>query len=333
MVLVASVSGCVAVQDTADAPAETESGSTGSEQPDDDDSPPTASGPDGGTSTGAGDPTGVTGDSTTGPLPSTGSDGEDSSTGVDVESSSTESSGPDETTGGVATGISFIEDPDPNGLECSTWEQDCPDGEKCNAWADDGGPSWNATHCVPLDPAPRQIGQSCEVLGSGVSGVDDCVEGAICWDVDAQTLVGTCVGYCEGTPANPQCGAGLSCVVSNAGVLPLCLPSCDPVVQNCGPGQGCYPVDGSFTCAPDASGPAGAYPDPCVSINTCDPGLACIGAAAVPGCAGALGCCSPFCDTGAPNTCPAVDQQCAPWFQQGQAPPGYDHLGVCAVLP
>ena len=60
--------------------------------------------------------------------------------------------------------------PDTGGLEpfdCDIWAQDCPEGEKCSAWANDGGGAWNATRCVPVDDDPDQVGEACNVEGSG----------------------------------------------------------------------------------------------------------------------------------------------------------------------
>jgi hypothetical protein len=95
-------------------------------------------------------------------------------------------------------------------------------------------------------------------------------------------------------------------------------------------GEGCWGIDQDFVCAPDASGEMGAYGDPCEYLNVCDPGLACIPPEFVPGCS-AAGCCSPFCYLGQPNNCPGATQLCIPWFEPGQSPPGYEHVGVCGI--
>ena len=126
--------------------------------------------------------------------------------------------------------------------------------------------------------------------------------------------------------------------VHSDGVLILCLPSCDPLLQNC-PGalEACYPsVDGSsFQCYPDYSGETGSYGDPCAYTNVCDPGLFCTFASIVPGCASDL-CCSEFCDLTDPNpdaTCTgqAEGQSCIPWFEEGTAPPGAESVGYCGI--
>ena len=231
----------------------------------------------------------------------------------------------------VDTGIIFI---DPTGgpeLECDLWEQDCPGDEKCMPWANDGGNSWNAWRCSPIDPAPDQIGDTCTVEGSGVSGVDSCDIGQMCWDVDAETNEGTCIGFCEPPQAAPTCAEpDAFCVITNDGILPLCLPGCDPLMNDCPDEQICVGVDDAFVCAPDASGEMGVYGDPCEFLNTCDAGLACMDADLVPDCFGAAGCCSPYCDVSAP-ICPDPELECSPWYDEGTAPDGYEDVGICIV--
>ncbi len=250
----------------------------------------------------------------------------------DPDSGSGDTSG-----GGVSQG--FINEPDGGGvgIECSVWDQDCPQGEKCMPWANDGGSSWNATKCTPLDPNPAQPGDSCTVEGNGVSGVDNCDIASMCWDVDPETNMGTCVAFCTGSEANPVCDdPNTTCSIANEGVLILCLPNCDPLLQDCADGQACYPINEFFVCAPDASGEMGLYGDPCEYLNVCDPGLFCANANVVPGCAGSLGCCSEFCDLDDPNPnsqCMGAGggQECTPWYEEGQAPPGYENVGACAI--
>jgi hypothetical protein len=191
------------------------------------------------------------------------SDG-DSMTSAGESGGADESGGPDDSAGSdtedtTETGISsgFITDPDGGGvsIECSIWDQDCDEGEKCAPWANDGGSAWNATKCVPVDANPSQVGDSCTVEGSGVSGVDTCDVSSMCWDVDPETNEGTCIAFCSGSENAPVCDdPTTSCSIANEGVLTLCLPSCDPLSQDCPDGQACYPIDNSFVCAPDASG-------------------------------------------------------------------------------
>ncbi len=233
---------------------------------------------------------------------------------------------------------SFLVDPDipPIGNECDLWTQDCPMGDKCMPWVNDGGSSWNATRCTSLTDNPNQPGDPCTVDGNAGTGIDDCDIGAMCWAVDGETNEGVCVALCEGNPEAPLCSnPDEFCSITNDGVLPLCLPSCDPLLQDCADGQACYwlPADGGFVCVQDVSGELGAAGDPCDGfvLNRCDPGLQCTPAEAVPGCTDATSCCSPFCDLEEPNPGCLAAQECIALFEEGDAPPGTEDYGVCAI--
>jgi hypothetical protein len=200
-----------------------------------------------------------------------------------------------------------------------------------------GGSSWNATKCSPLDPMPGQPGDACTVEGSGDSGVDDCDIGSMCWDVDQETNMGTCVAFCQGSDANPSCDdPTTTCSITNGGVLILCLPTCDPLLQDCTDGNACYPLGDAFVCAPDASGESGTYGEACEYLNVCDPGLFCANAAVVPDCQGSQGCCSEYCEFDDPEASAncsgsAGGQECVAYFAEGMAPPGFENIGVCAI--
>ncbi len=223
-----------------------------------------------------------------------------------------------------------------SGGTCDAFAQDCPEGEKCNPYAANGGSAWDGATCVDVADSPASVGDPCTVVGSAASGVDNCVLGAMCWNVDPETNAGTCIELCSGSPANPSCDTpGSICVVTNMGFLPLCALACDPIVQGCDDREGCYPADDAFVCAPDASGDAGGgYGSACGFLNACDPGLACIQASEVPDCPGAS-CCSEFCELDGPNMCSgsASGMECVAWFADGDAPAGLDHVGACAIPP
>ena len=229
-------------------------------------------------------------------------------------------------------GAGFIENPDGGGTshECSLWDQDCPEGEKCNVYANDGGNSWNATRCFPIDPDPDAVGEPCTVVDNGVSGMDSCELGAMCWYVDPETNTGTCVSFCQGTEANPVCpDPATHCEGRD---VTLCLPGCCPLEQDCHEGSACYPVNDTFACAPDASGELGAYGDECEYLNACDPYFFCGAPEHVPGCEGSQGCCNALCFVGS-TICSDYSKvlQCVPWFEEGQAPPGYENVGACLI--
>lgn len=262
-----------------------------------------------------------------------------------VTSTSASTTGIADDTRGTTTNVDpteviFLIEPDGGGpaFECDTFEQDCPKGEKCTVWANDGGNSWNATKCVPVVDDPAGLGEPCHVEISGTSGIDDCGHGALCWDVDPRTLEGYCIGFCLGSESNPEC-EDPNAFCTSSGALGFCRPRCNPVAQDCPPGQGCYLIANEWGCAPDASGDAGAYGDPCEFINVCDPGLMCLDASTVPPglpCEGAGGCCTEVCDI----TDPAGDLQCGgavggqvcvPWYADGTALPIYENVGVCTL--
>ena len=88
----------------------------------------------------------------------------------------------------------------------------------------------------------------------------------------------------------------------------------------------------------DASGGMAPYGTPCngpnEDDNSCNQGLICIPADAVPDptCTGGVGCCSPICDLSAANTCPGAGQgqTCEPWFES--TVPGYEDVGICTIM-
>lgn len=235
-------------------------------------------------------------------------------------------------------GTSFIVDHDlgSSAFACDHWAQDCPPGEKCMPWGAEGRSWWDGLRCQPIDPQPVADGDACVIEGWATSGVDNCERGSMCWDVDDANGIGTCVAMCSGNEASPTCLAPqMECIVIN-GVIAVCLPSCDPLTQDCGQGQGCYPLDDVFACAPAVGGDEGSFGDPCAFINVCEPGLFCADAEGVPNCVSSEGCCSTFCDVSDPTAsaaCPgaAGGQGCVAFYAEGQAPPGYDDVGVCVI--
>jgi len=273
------------------------------------------------------------------------SGGSSSSSGTGVASASTSGSTSTSTTG--ETGCMFVDCTTTDGCPgvcggCDLWNDDCPDGQKCSAWANDGGGSWNATKCVPVEPMPGKPGEPCTVEGNAASGIDSCEAGAMCWWVDPQTLTGTCVGLCDGSPEEPTCAeAGTFCSVSNDGVLILCLPSCDPLAPDaCAEGELCTPIDGGYTCLPDASPGSGGYGADCSQIAQCAPGLFCALPGVLPECPHP-GCCTPFCALDEAYTaipapaagCPEPALGCLNLYMPGEAPPGYEEVGICALVP
>ena len=261
----------------------------------------------------------------------------DETTGVPSSSSApsdatTSSAGEEDDT------VGFVRDPDVPPPECNLWEQDCPRGEKCMPWDDTGAGWWNTVRCSPVADDPNAVGEPCAVVGSAVSGIDDCVLGAMCWDVDPKTNVGECVALCTGSEVDPTCANPCDVCTISSGPLILCLRGCDPLAQDCGVEEGCYPNNDTFTCAQELARDGGLAGDPCEFINVCVAGNVCVGSDLVPGCADATGCCTPFCDAGGPDGCDALlpGTSCVPWFEEGQQPEqcvSSGIIGACMVVP
>lgn len=215
---------------------------------------------------------------------------------------------------------------------CSTYDQDdCPVGEKCMPWATDDGGAWDALGCFLLDADPGSPGDSCIVFETATSGLDNCDGMSMCWDVDTRTGVGACVPFCSGSADDPACAPDHSCVQRNDGVLALCLPLCDPLVQECDEGSACLPDDnGGYACVPDASGDGGAVGDACEFINVCNPGNFCAEAEFLDDCATEM-CCTMFCDLADTDICtsPSV---CVAYYEEGAALPGYEDVGFCGAV-
>ncbi len=299
---------------------------------------PTIVPPDQGGSGSSGDPSAETTAASTTPLPPP-----DPSTTTGADSTTTGDTGVDES----STSIGFINEPDFGGClvvgpepwhscyECSLFDQDCPRGDKCMPWANDGGDRWNASRCSPIDDDPDAPGEPCTVEGSGLTGIDSCELGAMCWDVDPETLDGICVPMCSGSEENPQCPAPTECLLANDDYLPLCLPTCDPLSPECDPGDLCVPNFDRFFCMPPLeNAPEGG---PCEFFDGCAPGLVCAASDTVaPSCdQGVSGCCTPFCDLAAADpsaVCFEPGQECVFWWEL-EAPPGQENLGACVTPP
>ncbi|MCH9681240.1 MAG: hypothetical protein K0V04_07400 [Deltaproteobacteria bacterium] len=280
---------------------------------------------------------GQTGDSSTGgvpqPQPTTAATSANTTLSTTSQPGDTTSDPPD--TGPTATDGSPPDLPE----DCSILEQDCPPGYKCMPFATDGNPNWNDTMCVEVVEDPSLPGEPCTVQGSAVSGIDDCDATSMCWNVDPKTNEGTCVEQCTGTEQDPTCPDQCDrCTTGGDSILWLCLGICDPIIQNCMPGSGCYPINDSFSCAPDASPAGTGLGSACEFINVCPPGMFCLSADVVPDCQGSAGCCAPVCPANGADPCPGLlpGTECVPWYEDGSPHPEAcvaDEPGVCVIAP
>jgi len=224
--------------------------------------------------------------------------------------------------------------------ECSLFEQDCPNDESCQPWSDAPDLVPDDIRCCPnLGGGSLGLhGEPCQVEDYFGSCVDDCSPGHMCFDIDNDGT-GICQKFCGGTPSNPVCEIDESCFIYFAGV-PFCFNKCDPLVQDCVDGEGCYPDEEApggtgFSCLPTVG--AGKLGDPCWLLSNCEPGLLCISPDAIPDCPDFAGCCSAICDTSQPDTCDDIvpGTECVNWYYAGQTPPSaaLQDVGACIIAP
>ena len=293
---------------------------------------------DGSESTGGGSSSGTTATPmTSGPLPGGESVGvttspgpiTDPSTATVGSATSPGTDGSTESSGGATSG-SFLLDPDGGigGTPCSTFDQDCPPGDACRAWANDGGPLWNFLRCSPVAPEPDEAGEPCMVEGSAVSGVDSCDVGAMCVNVDDETLEGTCAQFCVGSPESPSCtDPTTACVEGNDGWIALCMISCDPLLQDCGGGHACVGSwgDPQFFCATQGL----PYEDDVqVQVAACGVGQVAVPADLHAECDGSEPCCVDFCDLTFGNAECDDGLECVAWAKEGSVL-GEFNVGAC----
>lgn len=222
---------------------------------------------------------------------------------------------------------------EPGALHCSSYQgrpeyacdpytdEGCVPGKKCVPLSavDD---YWFT--CVPVvDPAVA-VGEACTPSSMG----DECEAGSFCFN-------GACYAVCTGSPAAPDCADPANiCLTANDGALPLCVPRCDPLAMACAPGDVCVPTpagEPGFGCIDDGSGDGGQVLTPCNALNSCDPGLLCRLSEEVSAACVDDACCTPVCDLQAPPACPEQDQTCVAFYPPGEAPPGYESVGVCRI--
>lgn len=224
---------------------------------------------------------------------------------------------------GDDTGQTFLLPPDGGVVgQCDPYEQDCPKGEKCTSYvATPGQNTVDATKCVPII-GDDLWGEPCERMEEN----DTCAAGFFCMtDVSGNTGMGSCLEYCD---VNQPCEFGGECFAFNDGALPVCEITCDPLLQDCPMGQGCYAAFDNFVCAlPGAPDGLGNDGDPCNTIQSCNPGLICRGGTA--GCAEGA-CCTAVCDlNGAADQCSDPAEDCIQALDD--PPPDLQDVGFCGV--
>lgn len=226
------------------------------------------------------------------------------------------------------------------GGQCNLFLQDCPEEQKCMAYNNDGGLFPDGARCAPVDPNAVGPGETCTLKGTKFGdGIDNCEKGSLCLDIE-NTGQATCVAYCTGSMDAPVCPQSDDrCSFLFEPTVPVCFSKCDPLLQDCAPGETCVPNEAAlgaphFVCMPRVYPLIpGKYGDVCYALSGCDPGNLCIFAENLPMCELTY-CCSVWCDLTAVDPCGDFDPtlSCVPWFTEGTATPGYENVGVCGIM-
>jgi hypothetical protein len=226
-------------------------------------------------------------------------------------------------------------DADPNGAEhlspthvesCDPIAQTgCEDHQKCVPYAQPGASSFNANMCVDV-LGRLSAGEPC-TRDALAHPTDDCDADSFCWDVERDVGgSGVCRAFCTGTDDDPLCAADTSCSISNSGAVALCIPTCDPVLQDCADErQGCHWMGDDFQCVDGVQGTQ-KLGDSCDSVDDCVAGTECVTSDALPDCKGAS-CCAAYCELD-DSRCDS-DTACMPFFAEGAGPAGSEHVGAC----
>jgi hypothetical protein len=254
------------------------------------------------------------GDEEVDPTGSEGAEGADESD----ESDGTEPPGSDE-------GMTFVMENDvPYSNECSVGSDECGPGRKCTFYRNEV--AGFLTVCADLVDDPLEVGAICE-LGSG-PGEDACSATAVCWDAMADG-VGVCLDFC-GEFSNWGCDAGFACnTFKDLGDGGMCTPICHPMADECPGTCGCFYTGSQFQCVPLTENiPTG---EPCGFVNDCAMDHYCVAAESMPDCAGSA-CCASFCQLGLGSACEQAGTECVAFYDEGEAPPGFEDVGVC-ILP
>lgn len=270
------------------------------------------------------------------PQTSTGTTGLDPTTGGPSTTSGTTAASTDAPTTDASSGTT--EDTGAVGGMCDVYKQDCPKGQKCTGYGPPNTFVPIGVKCVPEAENPVPLDEPCVVGGNGL-GDDNCIEGSVCLDLDYDGN-GFCLQYCGGSKDMPDCGSDTkTCVQLFFGFdLGNCFNKCDPLIQNCKDGEGCY-MDSTtignsgFVCMPvSVEGLGLGFGDACIGWSSCVPGYACVFEQFVAGCDKGL-CCTPWCDITDMNPCAQFDpsMECIAWFNGVTPPPGLENVGICGV--
>ena len=82
-----------------------------------------------------------------------------------------------------------------------------------------------------------------------VEATDSCDASSMCWAMGSPDMTGECVAFCQGDEGDPVCPPDSECLLCGDFCPPVCIPSCDPLLQDCNEGQGCYWAHDDFNCS------------------------------------------------------------------------------------
>jgi hypothetical protein len=171
---------------------------------------------------------------------------------------------------------------------------------------------------------------------NAIDGSDTCDPGSMC--VQFGSGEGACVPFCVGPADAPACDdPALVCArVDRVWPISLCVSKCDPLDYDCADAElnvsamVCQPAAVGFGCVLRGNLEGRELGGPCADHRDCIAAARCAPPGDVPGCAGSDGCCAAYCDLGAP-ACPLAEQSCVDYYMPGEAPPGLEDVGLCAV--
>ena len=207
-------------------------------------------------------------------------------------------------------------------------EPECPEGEKCTVTSCYDPQQWpDAFGCRPIG-GDKQHGEACSFVDDlPGTGLDDCADRVGCfW--------GVCQRYCN---TNFSCPQGSECLATGNGTPMMCFDYCDPLdPSDCGGLQSCFEQSWSFICMGVRSQEAAGPGEACTYQADCEYGAHCIPAELLGADCPGEACCTPYCDTTTPNTCPGLAQgeQCVPVLEPGEAMlPEQQKVGTCRLPP
>jgi len=210
---------------------------------------------------------------------------------------------------------------------CDPWMQDCPEGEKCVAYSSTNTDIPDANECVPVI-GDLQPGEPCTFQGWQIAS-DDCGVDSFCAPTGEGPESGVCAPFCTGSPDDPICEDGSSCVYAYESSLNLCMPDCDPLLQDCEDAEICvWNTSDAFVCMAPLVEPQ-AVGEPCGIFNDCTAGSGCVDAELVVDCEGAA-CCTSYCDLAVVDIC-GPGLECVAFLDPDdpEPQPPFDSLGVC----